>query len=97
MTITRRRNRDKLIDSAIGVAGVCILALIGWGAKVVSDLQAKVGVLENRLADRDRDEEQRITVTLRKHWKLHTWARDELTDVEKKLDMPISHWPELPD
>ena len=43
----------------------------------------------------DKASEAKQDATLRKHWKLHTWTRDEIYELRRKNDMPVNKWPDL--
>ena len=47
-----------------------------------------------RLAD-DKASEAKQDASIRKHWKLHTWVRDEIHELRQKNDMPTSKWPDF--
>ena len=38
---------------------------------------------------------QRDTETMQKHWKLHSWAKDQVNTLRTKHDMDIESWPDL--
>ena len=46
------------------------------------------------LAD-DTDDITRITGQLQKHWKLHTWAKDQVAELRHKNQMDPVSWPDL--
>ncbi len=43
--------------------------------------------------DTDTDIKQNDSIT--KHWKLHSWTRHQINELERKNDMPLSAWPDF--
>jgi hypothetical protein len=73
------------------------LTAMGWAGVAIYDLRMEVRLLRQELDDHQSADEVRLKATLRKHWKLHTWTRDQVTEIREHTKMPISHWPDLPE
>jgi hypothetical protein len=43
----------------------------------------------------DTEADTRQNEQLSKHWRLHSWARQKINELERKVDLPLSAWPDF--
>ncbi len=99
---------EKIIQILLGVLTTISVALAAFALKWVFDANAQMKVvqktMELRFADfektheglaDDTDEMTRLTRQLSKHWKLHTWAKDQVAELRHKNQMKPVSWPNL--
>lgn len=53
-------------------------------------LEARLTTIEMTLTQIASDKE-----TMGKHWRLHSWAKDEINALRAKHDLDASRWPDL--
>ena len=89
----------------IGV-GTIIISISGWsllrGVQSIqadADLATQILLLQQEVKELrdDKEPEIRQDRTIRKHWKLHNWARNRINELERKNNLPVGEWPEFPD
>jgi hypothetical protein len=88
---------QKALFVVLSVLTTIALALGAFSLKFQFEAHAKHSVMEENverlMADTHRDEKQDRSV--RKHWKLHTWARDRITELRHVHGLPLEPWPDL--
>ena len=81
---------DKLMDNAtkaiFTVLTALVIALGGWVWNTSHALNRLTWQLER---------EQKQDATIRKHWRLHRWTKDELTRLGREHDFELKSWPDL--
>jgi len=99
---------EKIVQILLGLVAAIAIALASFSLKWVFDANAQLAIMQTRielkfknidktlllLAD-DSDETVRVTRQLQKHWKLHTWAKDQIAEIRYKLQMKPVSWPNL--
>lgn len=71
-----------------GITLALVIAIGGW----VWNTQTKLNRLE---WENERDQKQ--DRQLKKFWKLHHWAKDELNRLGREHDFEIKSWPDIAD
>ena len=79
---------------------VLLSVLLGGGSLITSSdklNKADVAAAEARLKTIELKIEGVISdhETMSKHWKLHTWAKDEINELRLKQGLEPSRWPDL--
>jgi len=100
-------NSDNNISNyALVALGTIILGITGWSLlrnvqsiQTDAELSAQILLLQQDIKElrENREPETRQDRTIRKHWKLHTWARDQINEIQKNNNMQLSKWPDLPE
>lgn len=81
---------------ALGISSWALNKTIGM-VEAMAEFKAELKVLDEKI-DRmkdDKAEETKQDTTLSKHWKLHSWTRDEISAIKHKLEMGETKWPEF--
>ncbi len=101
-------SNEKIIQVLLSLVTVISIALASFALKWVFDANARMGIMQNTLqlkfediddflialAD-DTDDITRITKQLSKHWKLHSWTKDQVAELRHKQQMEPVSWPDL--
>lgn len=80
----------KLVMWLLGTLSTISMMLAGFSLKWQFDANAKIEVMQERMSSDARQDE-----TLKKHWKLHGWARDEINDIRVQSGLEPVRWPNL--
>lgn len=99
---------EKIIQILLGLVTVMSIALASFALKWVFHANAQMAIMQNTLKLKfekidesliiiaeDTDDIVRITSQLSKHWKLHTWAKDQIAELRHKQQMEPVSWPDL--
>lgn len=73
----------------IGISGWTLVRSVSHGEQMT----LMVHQIEELAADKEADKSQ--DESLSKHWKLHSWAKDQITGLRNQHDMPVVSWPDL--
>lgn len=102
--MTTRASDSSFMSWILGISTLITFGLASWsltrsidGIEKDAALQEQLRLLQQevKMMKDDRRAEDKQDATLRKHWKLHTWVRDEIYELRKKNDMPASKWPDF--
>ncbi len=99
---------EKIIQILLAIVTTMSIALASFALKWVFEANAQMAIMQNTLelkfediddslitlAD-DTDDITRITKQLQKHWRLHTWAKDQVAELRHKSQMEPVSWPNL--
>lgn len=99
---------EKIIQILLAIVTTISIALAGFALKWVFDANAQIAIMQNTLelkftefeetheglAD-DTDEMVRLTKQISKHWKLHSWTKDQIAELRHKTQMEPVSWPDL--
>ncbi len=99
---------EKIIQILLGIVTVISIALATFALRWVFDANARIAIMQNTLelkfiefeethaglAD-DTDEMIRLTRQISKHWKLHSWTKDQIAELRHKTQMKPVSWPDL--
>ena len=99
---------EKIIQILLGLVTAISIALASFALKWVFDANAQIAIMQNTLelkftefeetheglAD-DTDEMIRLTRQISKHWKLHTWTKDQIAELRYKSQLEPVSWPNL--
>ena len=81
----------------LGIITAIVLSISGFTLVWLVEANAELRVLKKSVidlaADKELDKTQNETLT--KHWKLHSWSRDEINDLRHKSGLDRSRWPDL--
>jgi len=82
---------------ALGVLGAIVLGLGGFVLQQAFGVHARLAVMEAALEQivSDTEADARRDETLSKHWRLHSWAKDRVTELRNMHNQPLVEWPEL--
>lgn len=83
-------NNSTITNVIMGVLMALALGLGGWALSTTQSLQIQMAVLQQQLKDNDTHDK-----AITKHWKLHTWAREEINDLRIADGLPQARWPDL--
>jgi len=84
---------DVFVKPLLGLISASIIALFGWVWSAQNQL-TRLNMTVEALAT-DNQETLRQSNQLVKHWKLHSWERDRITELRNLHDLPLSPWPDL--
>lgn len=84
---------SSIVKSVLGLLSVAVIALFGWVWSAQQQL-TRLNMTVEALAS-DNQETLRQAGQLVKHWKLHSWERDRITELRNFHDLPLSPWPDL--
>jgi len=87
------QNNSPLIKFFVGILSVAVIALFGWVWSAQQQL-TKLNLTVEALAT-DNQESLRQAKQLVKHWKLHNWERDRISELRNLHNLPLSPWPDL--
>ena len=84
-----------MLAAVLGLAATAALAVAGWALQTVHTLEIRISVLTEELntIKADTSDSEEFKQSIRKHWKLHSWARDEINNLKYKNGLPITGWP----
>ncbi|MHA2279455.1 MAG: hypothetical protein ACXAC5_00990 [Promethearchaeota archaeon] len=99
---------DRMIQVLLGIITTIALGIAGFALMWVFEANAQMATIQKAmelqfadvedslitLAD-DTDDITRITKQLSKHWKLHNWAKDQLSELRHQHQLPPVSWPDL--
>lgn len=89
---------------SLTILGTVALGISSWAINRTICLTEDIAAIRVELRSLDqkidnardnKQEETRQNVTLSKHWKLHSWAHDELSAIKHKLEMGEAKWPDF--
>ena len=78
------------VNSLVGVLVTIALALSSFALNEIYDMNAQIALLEEEVKH-----EQKVTRSLRMHWKLHRWAHDEINVLRNIQKLEGARWPEF--
>jgi len=87
----------KLLFLLLGVLVSTSLAVAGFTLKWQFAANAEIKVLQQRLTEQTEQVQNdlRHDRQIGKHWKLHSWAKDEINRLRVKNNLEIIAWPNL--
>jgi len=99
---------DKILAALAGLLITITLGLASWSLKLSIDMNTQLAVLQESmklrhesvdddlltLAD-DTEEMTRVLEAMSKHWKIHSWTKDQINELRVKLDLPLKGWPDF--
>lgn len=99
---------EKIIQILLGLVTAISIALASFALSWVFDANARIAIMQNTLelkfsefkeiheglAD-DTDEMIRLTKQISRHWKLHSWTKDQIAELRHKTQMEPVSWPNL--
>ena len=99
---------EKIIQILLGLVTAISIALASFALKWVFDANAQMAIMQNTLelkfadfeatheglAD-DTDEMVRLTKQISRHWKLHSWTKDQIAELRHEAQMNPVSWPDL--
>lgn len=82
---------DTADKSILGLLVAVIIAAGGW----MFHTNAEFKVLQSQVLELidDTETDQRQNETLKRHWQLLSWTRDEINQNRSKSGKPLVHWP----
>lgn len=91
-TIEQWATRVTLL-AALGLGGTSL----GLQEKYTGPTPDEIVAHENRLATIENDLKNLVAnrETMSKHWKLHSWAKDQINELRFKQDLGVANWPEF--
>jgi hypothetical protein len=99
-----RNNDSQFISWAIGIFTLITFGLASWsltnnlrGIEEDAVLQQEIRLLQRDIENikNDVEAERKQDATLRKHWKIHNWTKDEVSELRNKAGLPVNKWPDL--
>ena len=81
------------------------LTIGGWAisahnenVRELSELRRELAVMKTAFEDHQKQtsQDEHRDRSLQKHWRLHCWERDEIEEIRRKVDLPPTKWPDLP-
>jgi alkylated DNA repair dioxygenase AlkB len=97
---------NNIANYALVALGTVILGITGWSLlrniqsiQTDAELAAQILLLQQDIKElrENKEPETRQDRTIRKHWKLHTWAKDQINEIQKSNNVPLGKWPDFPD
>lgn len=86
-----------VISTIIGLMSTVSLSLGGFALKWVFDANAEISVMNEKLSSiqSDKAQDNRQDQTITKHWRLHSWARDQINELRQHNNLPLAPWPDV--
>ncbi len=84
----------------LGLLSTAVIGLFVWvwtAQSTLTKLDLKFDQITKEFdkVQSDSSDDLRQDSQLKKHWKLHNWARGRINELERKNNMPLSEWPDL--
>lgn len=94
---------SKLAVGAVGLVCSISLAMAGFSMKWQWEANAQMKVLQvelehlrtdNAIEKHIQEDVVKLQATSSKHWKLHSWSKDEINRLRVKARMEVVSWPD---
>lgn len=88
---------SKLLDILFSILIAISLGLAAFALKWQFDANAKLSVIEEKLAkiEDDHTVDTKQDSQIVRFWKLHSWERDQINRLRVKAGMDVADWPDL--
>lgn len=89
--------KDSIFEVVITAFLAVTFGMSSWVLITLVDIESNQAVQQHRLAQVEQDKTVDVSqnTQLSKHWKLHSWARDEINTLRAKQGLDIKPWPDL--
>lgn len=84
-----------VVSTIIGLMSTVSLGLGGFALKWVFDANAEISVMNEKLSSIQSDKAQDNRQDQTKHWRLHSWARDQINELRYSNNLPLAPWPDV--
>lgn len=84
----------------LGLLSAAVVGLFGWvwSAQIaLTEMSIKLDNTIEEIAElkKDTETDNRQNDQISKHWKLHSWTRQKINELETASGKPISPWPDI--
>lgn len=86
---------NMITNALLGILCTIALTLSGWALNTTVNCVTEIKVLHEKVDQiaKNKDQDNAQDITLKRHWQLLGWSRDEINTLRQKNKMCVSRWP----
>jgi len=90
-------NISSILNIVLGVLVAISIAIAGWSLNKTIEMGEEQRLMQYQIQmlSNNKDADEKQDRQIRKHWKLHSWAKDQINKLGRHHDIPIQPWPDL--
>ncbi len=95
--MSEKNGRSPILMPLVSLLATVALSLSAFNLKWTFDANANMATMQQTLdaIKSDTESDKKQNESLSKHWKLHGWARDRITELRHMHDLELIPWPDL--